>query len=118
MDVGMGHFKTLHQDSCSQAPGGVIDGFGHALGEAHHVRQQRIVQVKQIIDFQFWDNQAMPLADGSDIQETEEPIVFRDLMTGDLSGNDSAEDGHIVNFVVEYTILSSVYLEPWQEIAG
>jgi hypothetical protein len=60
----------------------------------------------------------MPLADGSDIQETEEPIVFRDLMTGDLSGNDSAEDGHIVNFVVEYTILSSVYLEPWQEIAG
>jgi hypothetical protein len=39
-------------------------------------------------------------------------------MTGDLSGNDSAEDGHDMNFVVEYTILSSVYLEPWQEIAG
>jgi hypothetical protein len=60
----------------------------------------------------------MTFADGTNIQETEEPIVFRDLMTGDLSGNDSAEDGHDVNFVVEYTILSCVYLGPWQEIAG
>jgi hypothetical protein len=30
-------------------------------------------------------------------------------MTRNLAGNDSTEDGHNVQFVVEYTVLSSVY---------
>ena len=92
MDMVVGHVDADHGNTDPLAGDGLLDAAGNLLGEHHHLAEQVVGQVKDVIVLEFSDDQRMAFGNRGDIQESEEMLIFRDFVTGDFPFDDLSEN--------------------------
>ena len=81
-----GHTHTLARD-------GTFNLFRHIARKNVDATQQALVQVEEIIDFRFRDNQGVAVGERLNIEKGEKLLVFGDAVARDITGDYFAEDG-------------------------
>lgn len=76
VDVGVGHFEADHCDTYLATGHGGLDGARHFVGEALQAEIFVGVEVEDIVDFVFWNDQRVTRLHGVDVEECEAVVVF------------------------------------------
>ena len=92
MHVRMGHLKSDDGNANALAWNGGFDFTSNIACEHIDPRQCLRIQVKEVIDFCFGNDQGMAHSEWVNVEKGEEFIVFGDAMARNLTGNDFAED--------------------------
>ena len=93
MDMNVRDFEARHHHPDLFARDGLLDHPRDFFGKDHEPAQKVIVDVKNIIDLLFRDDQRMSGIERPQVEERQIILVFKDLMTGDLALNDPAKNG-------------------------
>lgn len=89
VDMGVRDFEADDGDGDAFARDGFLDGFGHFLGEDHHLSQFGIVDIEDIVRFVLRHHEGMALGQRIDIEKREEFVILSDFIARDLTLYDS-----------------------------
>ena len=89
----MRYFQSGHHDAHADTIHFLLQYKRHFFAEGHHVLQEIIRYIEDVIDLLFWHDQGMPEYKGADIEECKTPVIFGYLMAGNLTGDDSGKNG-------------------------
>ena len=91
MNVRVRNFQSDNSFAYLLARESLFNGAGYFLGKYMHSAQIFIAQIKNIVCFLFGHHQCMPLYQRVDIEKSKKLFVFRYLVAGDFTCDDSAE---------------------------
>ena len=100
VQVSMWYFQTHDGQTAAITGKGFFYRLGDGPGEYQYLVKIIIGQIEKFVDLELGHDKGMSFPQRKDIQESKEPMVFGDLISGDLSCNDLGKDGHTVMFSI------------------
>jgi hypothetical protein len=97
----VGDFDPGDHDADSFAGEGFLDGSGDFLGKGDEALQKFILDIKNIVDLLFWNDEGVAGTDGPDIKECDIILILEDLVSGDLSGDDLGKNSRHDSLLLE-----------------
>ena len=89
MDVCVRNFEPQHYYRYPFASYFLLDSACHLFCEYHHAGERFVVEVENIIDLLFRNNQRMSLRERIDVQKCVVAFVFGDFVARNFAGDDS-----------------------------
>lgn len=99
--MGMPDFHPVDHNADFLTGESFLNGLCDFFCEDHQPAQQIVVQIENIIDFLFWDDQGMSRMNRLHLQKSEIFLIFQDFVAGNFPVEDSREyRAHVFSFFV------------------
>ena len=92
MDMGVRHFKADDRHRDTFARDSFLDSLGDFLGKDHHGTEGVVIQVEQVIGFQFGNHEGVTFREGIDVEKSKETVVLSYFIARNLALYDSGKD--------------------------
>ena len=88
VQVRVWHFETYHGEATAVTGKGALYRLGDGPGEHQDLAEIIIGHVEKFVDLELGHDEGMSFAQRKDIQESKKPMVFGNLISRYLSGDD------------------------------
>src|SRR5690554_1987215 len=90
--MGVRNLETDHHQSHTSTFHCLFNCFCHPLGKQHHIGQERIIQVEQIIGLLFGHHQGMACTHRADVEKCVKTVILSHPVRGNLTSDNPAEN--------------------------